>query len=209
MKFTKIIATTLMTLSLISIAPTYNAFATEDQALMLQHEQDKAFIETCTLVPNSVFGNSNTYEKDGKYYRYTDGLIKRNKTTGKRYAKADGSLAQNEWAYVTYNAGYGKYKSAWRYYGDNFECFSEGYKIIDGKKYFFKKNGDLVTNWYKAYLPKEDDKFVWMYTGESGAIEARWVKSGDDWYYVDENGRMLKNTTVDGYTLDKKGKLVK
>lgn len=212
-KIKKILTVALMAVSLISIAPTYNAFAAEDQAIALQLEQDKAFIETCTLAPNDMFGNNSTYEKNGKYYSYTDGLIQKNTMTGKNYAKEDGTLARNEWVYITYKTddllnGGTKWVSTWRYYGDDFKCLKK-LQTINGKKYFFNGNGDLRIGWFLAKAISGDGRSSWYYSQPDGSIEAGWVQSGSDWYYVNSDGEMLKNTTVDGYTLDKKGRWVK
>lgn len=41
------------------------------------------------------------------------------------------------------------------------------------------------------------------------AYGAQWVQSGDDWYYMDENGKRLRNTiSEDGYLVDYRGKYV-
>lgn len=204
MKLNKIIATSLMVLSLVSIFPTCSAFA--DTQVEIQHEQDKAFIETCTYAKDEI-GIPDTYEKDGKYYSYYNGLIQRNKMTGKNYAKADGSLAHNEWVYLTYtksdHSG-SKTTSAWRYYGDDFQSLKD-IQIINGKKYVFADNGNLGIGWFMA--DTEDGK-GWYYSQSDGSIKEGWLKYNGDWYYINSNGRMLKNTTVDGYRLNRQGKWV-
>ena len=41
-------------------------------------------------------------------------------------------------------------------------------------------------------------------------MQTGWVQiSNGNWYYLNSNGEMLYSTTVDGYTLDKNGVMVK
>jgi glucan-binding YG repeat protein len=35
-----------------------------------------------------------------------------------------------------------------------------------------------------------------------------WAKTGDKWYYLNSDGSMVSNTTVDGYTIGNDGALV-
>ena len=50
----------------------------------------------------------------------------------------------------------------------------------------------------------EDWKYIggsWYYfMPQSGALATGWIKAGEQWYYLDEDGRMLADTvTPDGY----------
>ena len=42
----------------------------------------------------------------------------------------------------------------------------------------------MQTGWFK--INGED-----YYAASSGVISAQWVKSGNNWYYVDANGKMV------------------
>ena len=53
----------------------------------------------------------------------------------------------------------------------------------------------------------EDWKYIggsWYYfMPQSGALATGWIKAGEQWYYLDKDGRMLADTvTPDGYRLD-------
>ena len=49
----------------------------------------------------------------------------------------------------------------------------------------------------------------WYYLDNDGNAKTGWIKDGDDWYFSWSNGQMASNTVVDGYTIDKNGKLIK
>ena len=51
----------------------------------------------------------------------------------------------------------------------------------------------MQTGWFKI---NGDD----YYAASSGAIQAQWVKSGNNWYYVDANGKMVTGD----YVIDEK-----
>lgn len=201
MKFTKIIATTLMTLSLVSILPTYSAFADTEAEELIASAEKVHLDDTSNIY----------YKKDNKYYMIKGDVVAKNCIWGKKYATEDGSLAQNGWYNCLVPESNPNDMSThimvyrWRYYKD-FEAL-KNFQIIDGKKYFFNSNGNLKTGWFLTKA--EDSGSNWHYAKEDGSIEAGWVKNGEDWYYVNENGQMQKNTTINGYTLDKKGRWVK
>lgn len=95
-----------------------------------------------------------------------------------------------------------------------------GWKSINGNWYYFNKSGEMVTGWF-------DDGGTYYYLYDNGAMAKGWLKLGDSWYFLNENGsmakgwvssnsdmyyldpatgRMLTNTTVDGYKIGSNGK---
>lgn len=42
---------------------------------------------------------------------------------------------------------------------------------------------------------------TWTYVKADGSKATGWLQDGNTWYYLNESGVMLSNTTVDGYTL--------
>lgn len=68
--------------------------------------------------------------------------------------------------------------------------------------YVFDANGVMVTGWYAS---KDTYGTTWYYTNEDGTAYEGWVKSGNNYYYIDR-GVMLTNTlTPDGYYVDVNG----
>ena len=55
---------------------------------------------------------------------------------------------------------------------------------IDNKLYRFDQYGYMQTGWFK--FNNED-----YYATSSGEIKAQWVGSGNNWYYVDTDGKMV------------------
>ena len=67
---------------------------------------------------------------------------------------------------------------------------------IDGKSYHFEANGALDTGWYRS-SDKSYGGSCWAYSKEDGTVVKRaWIQSGSDWYYLDEDGVALTNTTA-------------
>lgn len=79
-----------------------------------------------------------------------------------------------------------------------------GWKLINGKWYYFYSNGNMATGWLKSgnewyYLTESgamatgwmliDQKWYYFY-GE-GNMATGWLKSGNKWYYLKESGEMV------------------
>ena len=92
--------------------------------------------------------------------------------------------------------------------------------------YFYNKNGTLARNaWAGNYWLGADGKMVtnaWVdngryYVGKDGAWvknaqkpaekKQGWVKSGSDWYYLDQNGALVRNKWAGNYWLGADGKM--
>ena len=49
----------------------------------------------------------------------------------------------------------------------------------------------------------------WYYLNSDGSMKTGWLKNSDgSWYYLNSDGSMAANTTINGYKLDKTGKMV-
>lgn len=77
------------------------------------------------------------------------------------------------------------------------------FKDSNGKWYYMQTNGYMTTSW----------RFIdgdWYYFDGSGAMTTGWVKTEDGtWYYLKEDGKMARNETINGYTLNSKGEYIK
>lgn len=102
------------------------------------------------------------------------------------YANADGTLYTGwlpwgaDWYYVNNGNVYqDKYKST---YDENGELVS---------RYYLGRDGKMITGWYDTSYKSSNYAYTsWMYANADGTIEAQWVKSGNDWYFVDSWGCM-------------------
>jgi len=95
-----------------------------------------------------------------------------------------------------------------------------GWKSINGHSYYFGLDGSMVTGWInnggsKYYLYDTGAMArgwinidgAWYYFKDSGIMATGWVTSGTDTYYLDiSTGKMLTNTTIDGYKIGANGK---
>ena len=121
---------------------------------------------------------------NGKYYGFSSNGSMYADTTfynedKKYYAKADGSLCENEWCYT-----YG-----WMYCGADRACYTDGSYEINNTLYYFNKYGIMATSGVytqngENYVAQEDGSLIKM--PENG-----WFLSEGKYYYV-ENGETVK-----------------
>lgn len=81
-----------------------------------------------------------------------------------------------------------------------------GWKLINGKWYYFFSNGNMATGWLK-------DGSKWYYLSESGAMVTGWLKDADGrWYHLSSSGAMntgwLKDSNGKWYYLSQSGAMV-
>lgn len=93
----------------------------------------------------------------------------------------------------------------WHRIGGSWYLFDErgfrltGWQTVDGKKYYLDGEGKMAEGWF----PLGDD---WYYAGPSGELQTGWVMDKPGcYYYLDEEGRMLHDTWVDGWWVDSTG----
>lgn len=94
-------------------------------------------------------------------------------------------------------------KGMWYKHPDG--SWATGWALIDGKWYYFDKDGWLQTGWKKLKWSKGEDWFFFDF--KSGAMKTGWHKlpwsKGENWFYFDGNGAMQigwKWLTKDGKT---------
>ena len=125
------------------------------------------------------------------------------------YVNSDGKLAKNEWKNV---------KGIEKYYGDDYYRVVEGYAIA--KHDSISTQSDVTVDW--NYIDKEgnivkddwvEDKSLgkWCYANEKGVLLSNtWKTYNDEDYYFDQDCYMVTNNFVDGsYYVDENGKKVK
>lgn len=91
--------------------------------------------------------------------------------------------------------------------------FSDGWKEIDGRSFYFYPYGDMATGWTKVdgcwyflnyYSGKQTGWIAvdgyWYYLNEDGIMLTGWIELGDTWYYLYPYGHMATGwTQVGGY----------
>ena len=138
--------------------------------------------------------NQQVVDKDKTYYVGSDGAMvtgwNKLEDGSWNYYDDTGAQAQDEWKQVD-----GK----WYYF--NGATMAENQQVVDkDKTYYVGSDGAMATGWV------QNDAGDWYNYGSDGAMQTGWVQDGDAWYYMDDNGVMLENTTTpDGYVVGPDG----
>ena len=105
--------------------------------------------------------------------------------------------------------GNGKPVTGWKlidgkwYYFESTGVMQTGWKLISGKWYYFHTDGAMRTGWKQI-----DGK--WYYFHTDGAMRTGWKQIDDKWYYLYEDGHMAKSEKIQGkdgkvYDIDENG----
>ncbi|AQR95302.1 cell wall-binding protein [Clostridium saccharoperbutylacetonicum] len=81
---------------------------------------------------------------------------------------------------------------------DGHNIFSDGWKQINGKWYYFKQ-GKMQTGWLKYC------NVAWYYLGSDGAMKTGWLKDGNAVYFLDDNGVLITDSVFCGLYFDSNG----
>ncbi len=196
-------------------------------------EPEKDLVETATPSKEGYtwFTGTNGYQlKDGNgelvkgwaevngdwYYLDANGYLKTGWVKDGNtwyYLRANGAMANSGWYKVDnvwyYFGATGAMKTGWVldngrwYYMASSGAMSKSTWVeVNGVWYYFTQSGAMATGWIL-------DGNNWYYLSESGAMVTGWKAVKGEWYYLDPaNGKMLSNTTVDGYKLGADGKWI-
>ena len=127
---------------------------------------------------------------------------------GTKYQKANGSFAKDEWEPVN---------GTW-YHFDEKGYMQTGWLNLDGTWYYLNADGSMAKDtWIGTYYVDGSGSWViegwqnngygWWYQRANGTYpNSEWEIINGIWYYFDENGYMLADTTTpDGYYVDVNG----
>lgn len=119
-------------------------------------------IEYCFDIKGAVETTSRWVKVDGKW----------------RYWLSGGEFKRKTWF---------QYKDEWYYLDDKGNAVT-GWKWIDGKCYYFDKNGTMVANMWIGddYV---DSSGAWV----KNAVKPRWIQSGNKWWYRHTDGGYTKS----------------
>ena len=94
--------------------------------------------------------------------------------------------------------GWVKKDERWTYFYSDGTSPKEKFETIDQEKYYFDKDGWMVTGWQKI-----EDK--WYYFDTSGKMLTGWQWVNGSCYFMDESGVMAADTWVGEYYVDPSG----
>lgn len=105
---------------------------------------------------------------------------------------------------LAYNqTGWQEKDGKWYYYSQYGEMYNSGKYEINGRYYIFDENGILkdTTGWYREidewYVgDKKITNVIWYFITEDGSLATRWRQVGKNWYYFDNEGKMLHGETI-------------
>ena len=99
------------------------------------------------------------------------------------YTNADGS------AY----SGWLPYDGSWYYFSDS--GYMYGDQWVDGK-YYMGRDGRMVSGWYDCSEKSVNYSSArWMYLNADGTKYVGWLPYNGNWYYINDNGDMLADTS--------------
>ena len=162
------------------------------------------------------------------WYYYENGTLVRNKWAGNYWLGTDGRMATSSW--VDNGRYYVGSNGLWVQGAKKQEEKKQGW-VKSGSDWYYYENGTLVRNkWAGNYWLGTDGRMAtssWVdngryYVGSNGLWDKNakkqeapkpaekkqgWVKSGNDWYYFDQNGTMVRNKWAGNYWLGTDGRM--
>lgn len=130
-----------------------------------------------------------------KYYLQGDGTM----VTGYKIIDSNIYAFDNGGKMLT---GWINENSTWYYFNSSGEM-ATGWINLGGKNYYLYNTGAMAKGWI-------DLNGSWYYLSNSGNMITGWVQSDGDEYYLDTTtGRLVTNSTIDGFKLGSNGKKVK
>ena len=142
--------------------------------------------------PSGVIKTGWLKENGAWYYLQGDGSMVTglNRIDGKIYSFSDSGSMKTGWA---------KINNYWYYFnGDG--SLATGWITDGGSNYYLYDTGAMAKGWINL-------NGTWYLLKDSGAMAKGWVTSGSDSYYLEPStGRLLTNTTIDGYKIGSDGK---
>jgi len=176
---------------------------------------------------------------DGDWYLLTDSGARatgiQQDNSNLYYFKDSGVMATNtgwtkindKWYYFDkdgkIHTGWVENNDKW-YYSNDDGSMVTGTDKIGNTTYVFSDTGEMETGWVNVnnnwYYFNTDRSVatgwinldgVWYYLNDNGSMATGWVTSnGSDYYYLDPtSGKMLTDTTIDGYKIGSDGKRYK
>ncbi|MBW6410774.1 N-acetylmuramoyl-L-alanine amidase [Clostridium weizhouense] len=131
-------------------------------------------------------------DNGSSYYMQGDGSMVTGVKSidGKTYCFNDSGKNITGWISVNNN---------WYYLNRDSQMLT-GWINPDGNYYYLYDTGAMAKGWLEL-------DGTWYYLNSNGTMATGWVQSGSNFYYLDKtSGKVLTNTTVDGYKIGADGK---
>lgn len=160
------------------------------------------------------------YEVDGVNYLFNhDGQLSYG-WVRQKYVSYNGDLTDGDWFYsdskgVAQN-GWKVINGKWYYFDEENFYMYNGPSHINGKFYYLTFDGALAYGWNRfTYTYDGSTRYGdWYYSGNDGVIRTGWQKLNNKWYYFDTDeeyggGMIVGPETIDGklYVFDSNGAL--
>ena len=131
-------------------------------------------------------------DNDSSYYLQGDGSM----VTGFNKIDDKSYMFNNNGTMAT---GWTQLNNYWYYFNTD-GSMATGWISDNGDNYYLYDTGAMAKGWINL-------SGTWYYLNTSGTMATGWVTSNEDSYYLDPStGRMLTNTTIDGYKIGSDGK---
>ncbi|PGC44466.1 N-acetylmuramoyl-L-alanine amidase family protein [Bacillus pseudomycoides] len=167
---------------------TKNKLHLEDQNIIL-HFSDKGVLEKASMLNGEALNSRTLVTFDGKRLMFEkDGTIRK---TGVSKIMLPGLNldGKEQPALVYYSLEEGNTYTGWKiidgkkyYFDGGIHYTFDGYQDIDGKKYYFNHDGEAKITGFD----KVDGKIY--YYDDKGVMQTGWEKIDGKWYYFDDSG---------------------
>ena len=101
-----------------------------------------------------------------------------------RWGLSDGTIAVSSWRHIN---------GSWYWFDDEGRMAQDGLVQVGGATYAFSSSGAMRVGWY---LDSTGSTFAWRYFSSSGAMVKGWLSDGNNWYWLDDEGKMVHDSML-------------
>lgn len=101
-----------------------------------------------------------------------------------RWGLSDGTIAVSSWRHIN---------GSWYWFDDEGRMAQDGLVQVGGATYGFSSSGAMRVGWY---LDSTGSTFAWRYFSSSGAMVKGWFSDGNNWYWLDDEGKMVHDSML-------------
>ena len=101
-----------------------------------------------------------------------------------RWGLSDGTIAVSSWRHID---------GSWYWFDDEGRMAQDGLVQVGGATYAFSSSGAMRVGWY---LDSTGSTSAWRYFSGSGAMVKGWLSDGSNWYWLDDEGKMVHDAML-------------
>lgn len=101
-----------------------------------------------------------------------------------RWGLSDGTIAVSSWRHIN---------GSWYWFDDEGRMAQDGLVQVGGATYGFSSSGAMRVGWY---LDSTGSTSAWRYFSSSGAMVKGWLSDGNNWYWLDDEGKMVHDSML-------------